>query len=451
MNYYTLDDIAGYDKEKKELSGIIDLFNNYYMYKEKGARLPKGLILSGEPGVGKTLFAKVLASQINAPMVILDGSRIEGFFGARKIKKAFKKANKKTPSMIFIDEINLFAGDEYYKSDYTKRNLSTLLRLIDGISDNKDVLVVGTTSSKDDLDEALLRSGRMDKHICLPLPNKETRKKIFEYYLKDIKIDNNINLDEVVDLSDELTGADISNIVNEALLSCIINKNDKVTEEDLILSINKVKAHDINRNYSVTKELIYHDIGHLVVCYKLFNKFNNIDFNNSQYVGNSSIEDLEYNSLFRVLAAYEDDYDYDNDDDEKKEGLIIGKNDALNLITVYLAGMACEEIIFSNSFVTNYVDLLNASKALDKMLGAGFFGFDYLTNLDVNYFKVLDSNLHEKFEMKKSEIIKKAYENALEIIKEYKDKIIKIYDEFSKHKNVSSEQIITILGDMKNV
>ena len=139
---YDLNSIAGYEREKEELKKIISLFKNYNEYKQKGAYLSKGLILSGDPGVGKTLFAKVLADEINASFIILDGADLNGILGSMRIKKAFKKASRKSPSMIFIDELNLFVGDDGYSSDFTQRNLSCLLKLIDGIKENKDIFVL---------------------------------------------------------------------------------------------------------------------------------------------------------------------------------------------------------------------------------------------------------------------------------------------------------------------
>ena len=304
---YTIDSIAGYEEEKEELKKIIDLFNNYENYKNKGAYMSKGLILSGNPGVGKTLFAKVLASEINAPLIILDGSELGGLFGSLKIKNAFKKASKKSPSMIFIDELNMLAGDDGYYSDFTQRNLSCLLRQIDGIKENNDIFVVGASSYKDGLDEALLRSGRMDKHICINLPNNKSRREIFEYYLKEKELIKDFDLAKAVELTAGMSGADIKTLVNEATLEAVNNNEGILGDKQILNAIFKVKNKDLNRDIPISKELLYHDIGHMIVSYKLFKRFDEIMTSDNNYVGNSTISFLD--EMNRNIYDEYDDYD----------------------------------------------------------------------------------------------------------------------------------------------
>ena len=443
---YTLDSIAGYETEKEELRKIIELFNNYDEYKSKGAYLSKGLILSGEPGVGKTLFAKVLASEINAPIIILDGAELNGFFGAAKIKRAFKKAAKKTPSMIFIDELNLFVGDEDYYSDFTKRNLSCLLKLIDGIKENNDIIVVGASSNKDDLDEALLRSGRMDKHICISLPNSDAREKIVRFYLEKINLEScNLNLKKVVELTAGLTGADIKTVVNEATLEAVKNNNCFLSDENIFSAITKIKNQDINRNNVVAKELVCHDIGHLIVLYDLFKKISDINTNDIHYDGNSSIDFLD--EQYDIIEYYNDDYYDDDDEDEENRrfDFSVTKNNAIKLIAVKLAGMACEEVYLKDRSLYCYMDIDRTVCDIQYMMGAGFFGLKYSALHRTNDAQPLTGKIKDEIDIKREEILNEAYDLAIKIIKNNIEKVELLYNLYEKHNHIDKEDALKIL------
>lgn len=285
---YTIDDIAGYKEEKKELKKIIDMINNYDKYKAKGVYLSKGLILSGKPGVGKTLFARVLASLINAPLITIDGTDSDNELGVAKIQEAFKKAKEKSPSMIFIDEIDSLVGDYSYETDYTRKNLSCLLKEIDGIKQSNDIFVVGATTKKDEIDNALIGSGRMDKHICISLPDNQSRREIFKKYLNTLSLDiSKVNIRQIVEESDNLSGADIKAAVNEAAITTISNHESQLNTHCIINAINEIKNK--NRIKTVNKELIYHDLGHLIVSHVLINYFDTIFGTGNIYDGNDSI------------------------------------------------------------------------------------------------------------------------------------------------------------------
>lgn len=449
---YTINDIAGYEEEKKELQKIIDLFNNYDKYKSKGAYMSKGLILSGEPGVGKTLFAKVLASEINAPLINLDGSTLGGIFGALRIKKAFKKASKNSPSMIFIDEINMLAGDDGYYSDFTQRNLSCLLKLMDGIDEHNDIFVVGASSNKDDLDEALLRSGRMDKHICISLPNNKSRKEIFNLYLNGNDLIKKVDLDKAVGMTSGMTGADIKTIVNEAALEAIKNNDGVILDEQIQTAIFKIKNKDLYRETEVSKTLLYHDIGHLIVSYKLFNKFDDIYVDDMAYVGNSSISYLE--NMNRDIENDYDDEDYDDYDDEdyddyEDNNFLVTKKNAIDLIAVYLAGSICEELIFEDKGFAGYKDIYDATSDLYYMMGAGYFGFKYTFVNDLSETKPLVGKFRELVEEEKIRIFDLASEKATKIIKDNIDVIKRIYEIYEEVEQIRKENIGFILKDIK--
>lgn len=447
---YSLESIAGYEREKEELKKIISLFKNYNDYKEKGAYLSKGLILSGDPGVGKTLFARVLADEINASIIILDGADLNGIFGAIRIKRAFKKASRKSPSMIFIDELNLFVGDEGYSSDFTQRNLSCLLKLIDGINQNKDIFVVGASSSKEELDEALLRSGRMDKHICIDLPDSKSREEIFKFYLDKISLDtSDLDVSKAVELTAGLTGADIKTIVNESALEAINNNNVYLSDKDIYSSIMKTKNKDIVRENIVDISCVYHDIGHLILSYRLFKKISDINTDDNKYVGNSSISYLEnqYDVINRnVDSDYYDDYDdYDDEDENNRNNDLLTEKQAINMIAIRLGGMALEEVYFKNKSVINYVDLDDAVEDIYFMMGSGFFGFKYTSLHSISKIKPLIGTIRDEIEIKKENLLNQAYELSKKVISDNLDYIEKLMNVYKENNYIEMEEAVNIL------
>lgn len=404
---YRLEDIAGYELEKEKLREIIDMFKKYYEYKEKGVSLSKGLILSGDPGVGKTLFARVLANEIDAPFYYLDGTKMDGILGVYKINRIFKKAYKNTPAVIFIDELNSFIGDYDYESDYTNKNLSALLKLIDGIDKKEGVFVIGATSDKRGLDRAILRSGRMDKHICLASPNLKSRIAIFEHYLKNIDIDiNDIDVEYIMKMAEGFTGADIKTLVNEASLEALYY-DEPLNNDVLISNIRKIKNQDLDR---VAERLdisyyAYHDIAHMIVSRELNGKYDPISIKYDDLsLGNTSIQYL----------------DNDNEDDEDFDNVILSlsNDDILNNVTILLAARALEEIKYNAYYIKCNNDVNIASSLIYNGIDAGLFGLEY-SNIYFysNYFKLSGNNM-QIIEDKKNEILNNQYAVALSIIKD---------------------------------
>lgn len=409
MDKIMLNDIAGYEQEKKELEEIIDAFHRYETYKNYGAYMPKGLILSGDPGVGKTLFARVLANEIDAPFYIIDGAEISGRGGVRRMKSVFRKASKTSPSVIFIDELNMFIGDYDYSPDDTQRNLSALLKLIDGITGSEGILVVGATSAKHKLDGAIMRSGRMDKHICLRAPNAASRVAIFRYYLNAIELDSSvINVKRIAEKMQGFTAADIKTLVNETAIECI-HKDVPLSDDAFMLGIRKIKAQDINRESDIRnlRILSCHDIGHLLVSYVLRGTFDEptVEFD-AEATGNSSI----------VTLFDTDDCDDDDDDDyptvkTTKDSL----NTVLDKVAVLLGGLAAEEVLLGEKYLTSSGDIKSASRLIDRACDGGLFGFECF-NPSIYYYSEISQKLLVRNESKIQEVLSVQYERAKSII-----------------------------------
>ena len=456
---YTIDDIAGYKEEKKELNEIINMINNYDKYKAKGVYLSKGLILSGKPGVGKTLFARVLASLINAPLITIDGTDSDNELGVAKIQEAFKKAKEKSPSMIFIDELDSLVGDYNYETDYTRKNLSCLLKEIDGIKQSNDIFVVGATTKKDEIDNALISSGRMDKHICISLPDNQSRREIFKKYLNTLSLDiSKVNIRQIVEESDNLSGADIKAAVNEAAITTISNHESQLNTHCIINAINEIKNK--NRIKTVNKELIYHDLGHLIVSHVLINYFDTIFGTGNIYDGNDSILYLKNTKELNEFLTKNYEYNYDEDyidcideyeEEFKREKYTpdykepINSNNALNIVAIYLAGLAIEKIKGSIS-TNNFKDIDYATSAIYMMMNSGFFGLEYAAFHCLDKKRPFVSAKAEKIEAKKDELLNDALNLATKIIESNMHTIDLLYKKFSEKNILMRKDTLTILS-----
>lgn len=456
---YTIDDIAGYKEEKKELKKIIDMINNYDKYKAKGVYLSKGLILSGKPGVGKTLFARVLASLINAPLITIDGTDSDNELCVAKIQAAFKKAKEKSPSMIFIDELDSLVGDYSYETDYTRKNLSCLLKEIDIIKQSNDIFVVGATTKKDEIDSALISSGRMDKHICISLPDNQSRREIFKKYLNTLSLDiSKVNIRQIVEESDNLSGADIKAAVNEAAITTISNHESQLNTHCIINAINEIKNK--NRIKTVNKELIYHDLGHLIVSHVLINYFDTIFGTGNIYDGNDSIVYLKNTKELNEFLTKNYEYNYDEDyidcideyeEEFKREKYTtdykepINSNNALNIVAIYLAGLAIEKIKGSIS-TNNFKDIDYATSAIYMMMNSGFFGLEYAAFHCLDKKRPFVSAKAEKIEAKKDELLNDALNLATKIIESNMHTIDLLYKKFSEKNILMRKDALTILS-----
>ena len=461
---YTINDIAGYKEEKKELKEIINMINNYDKYKAKGVYLSKGLILSGKPGVGKTLFARVLASLINAPLITIDGTDSDNELGVAKIQEAFKKAKEKSPSIIFIDELDSLVGDYSYETDYTRKNLSCLLKEIDGIKQSNDIFVVGATTKKDEIDDALIKSGRMEKHIYISLPDKQSRREIFKKNFSTLLLDiSNVNMHQIVEESASLSGADIKTVVNEAAITAISNHVEQLNTRYIINAISEIRSKNINRNKVVNKELIYHDLGHLIVSHVLINYFDTIFGIGNIYDGNDSIVYLKNNKKLYDFSTYNYEYEYDEDDiddiDDEEEGfkkykyttdykVSTNSNNVLNIIAIYLAGLAIEKIKGSIS-TNNFKDIEYATSAIYMMMNSGFFGLEYAAFHCLDKKRPFVSAKAEKIEAKKDELLNDALNLATKIIESNMHTIDLLYKKFSEKNILMRKDALTILS--KNI
>lgn len=280
----TFDDVAGLDEAEMEVREIVDFLKNPQDFTRLGAKIPKGVILVGSPGTGKTLLAKAVAGEAKVPFFTISGSEFVEMFvgvGASRVRDLFKKAKEKAPCIVFIDEIDAIGRSRGKNAFLTGANderestLNQLLTEMDGFGTNTGVIVLAATNRADMLDAALLRPGRFDRHIYLELPNLKEREAIFKVHLRPLIMDNSIDVHFLASQTPGFSGADIANICNEAALIAARRKKDKISQEDFLDAIDRIVAGLEKKSKIISPEekkiIAYHEAGHAVISWLLKN------------------------------------------------------------------------------------------------------------------------------------------------------------------------------------
>ena len=270
----TFKDVAGIDSEKQELAEIVDFLKNKDKYKSLGARVPRGVLLSGQPGTGKTLLARAIAGEANVPFFAASGSDFSGIIvglGVAKIKEIFEMAKRNAPCILFIDEIDAIGqkrSTHSYNDQDREQTLNQLLIEMDGFANDTGIIVIGATNRADMLDNALLRPGRFDRQVYIELPDMAGRREILDLYAKKVKINSDVNLQDIARGTTGFSGADLENLLNEAALHAVRNGRSEIAPDDveeardkIIMGprkIRKMRPEDI-------KLTAYHEAGHAFV------------------------------------------------------------------------------------------------------------------------------------------------------------------------------------------
>jgi len=269
----TFKDVAGQDEAKESLQEIIDFLNNPQKYTEIGAKLPKGALLVGSPGTGKTLLAKAVAGEAGVPFFSISGSDFEEMFvgvGASRVRDLFQQATKVAPSIIFIDEIDAVGRTRDTRFGTNDQTLNQLLGEIDGFDSSKGVVILAATNRPEILDKALLRAGRFDRRIVVDRPNLQGRLDTLKVHTRKIKLAEDVDLKKLAQATAGAVGADLANLVNEAALRAVRHGRKAVNQEDLLVSFETVIAGTEKKNSVLTDEekrlVSYHEVGHALVA-----------------------------------------------------------------------------------------------------------------------------------------------------------------------------------------
>jgi len=382
-------DVIGLDEVKEEVNEFIDILKNNKKYLKMKCKIPKGILFYGRPGVGKTLLAKAIANEANLTFLYTNGSSFNEVYvgvGQARVKQLFENARSKKPCIIFIDEIDTLGRKRSTQTGYSEseNTLNSLLAEMDGIDNNDNILVIGSTNRPEILDNALLRPGRFDRKVEFNLPNLIEREKLFKYYLTKYKIDEVDNISKAfAEKTFSLSSADISNVCNEAAIKTVKNEKEVIDLEDLDKALEYVLVGNKRLSSKLTEEdkktIAYHEIGHAFMSYILKNVQSPIKI---------SIIPTTKGALGFSMSPNE----------EKK---LVSKNEMLEQMAVLLGGR-CSEQYFLDKITTG------ASNDLEK-----------LKHLQLSYIKVYgfsDKYLHINLEINISENTKRLIDDDIFIL-----------------------------------
>lgn len=397
-----------------ECTEVISYLQNSTIYTKAGAELPRGILLEGPPGTGKTLLAKAIASETNANFISTSGSEFIELFvgaGALKVRNLFKKARENTPSIIFIDEIDSIGRQRgvgiNLGNDEREQTLNQLLAEMDGFALNDNVLVIAATNRKDILDSALLRPGRFDRIINVPLPDRDSRKKIIESYLNLKKFDKeNINLEFLSELTAGFSGAQLKNIINEAAIYAARNERIIIMQCDIENALEKIiigitKKID-NRSDSAKLRVAIHEIGHAIMA--------------AQFKEYFELKKVSIESTYNGIGGYTIFSEYP----EIIDSGLYTKDLLKKRIKIALGGKAAEFVFYGEEFVSvgAIQDLKQANSLAQKMVGNYGMGKDlevfYNENIDITN-SFLERSSDAKYSEKTKELIDTEVLNIINI------------------------------------
>lgn len=444
----SFDDVAGQDEAKEALLEIVDFLHNPKRYKEIGAKMPKGVLLVGPPGTGKTLLAKALAGESKVPFFSISGSEFVEMFvgtGAARVRDLFKQAQEKAPCIVFIDELDAIGKSRNIGMpgghDEREQTLNQLLSEMDGFDAETAVLILAATNRPEILDKALLRPGRFDRRIPVELPDLLAREAILKVHVRNVKLGDDVNLQEIARVTPGASGADLANIVNEGALRAIKLGRKYVTQSDLEESIEVVIAGYPRKNAVIPIDdklkIAYHEVGHALVAAKQ---------THAAPVHKITIVPRTSGSLGYTMQV------------EEREQVLMTKEQALDKITTYMGGRAAEELIFNTSTSGAANDIEQATKIARSMVTrfgmSEVFGMMALETQKSPYLSddtslLVSTNTASKIDEEVLAIIKACYEKAVGILEENKEKLHELADYLFEKETISGEEFMEILEGKK--
>ena len=440
-------DVAGEDEAKESLAEIVDYLHDPKKYSEVGASMPKGVLLVGPPGTGKTMLAKAVAGEANVPFFSMSGSEFVEMFvgmGASKVRDLFSQEKEKAPCIVFIDEIDAIGkkrDGQIGGNDEREQTLNQLLTEMDGFEGNNGVIILAATNRPESLDPALTRPGRFDRRVPVELPDLKGREEILKVHAKKIKIAEDVDFHTIARMAAGASGAELANIVNEAALRAVRNNRKFVTEADLEESIEVVIAGYQKKNAVLsTKEKLvvaYHEIGHALVAAKQ---------TNSAPVQKITIIPRTSGALGYTMQV------------EQGDKYLMTKEEIENKIATFTGGRAAEEIIFGQITTGASNDIEQATKLARAMITRYGMSedFDMVAMETVNnQYLGGDASLACSADTQKEidrmvvELVKKEHEKAKDILTENRKKLDELAQFLYEKETITGDEFMTILNKVE--
>ena len=431
----TFKDVAGLEEEKAEMIEIVDFLKKPEKYTKMGAKIPKGVLLYGKPGTGKTLIAKAIAGEANVPFISMSGSEFIEMFaglGASRVRKLFEKARRLAPCIVFIDEIDAIGSRRTSNSGAETENNQTLNQLLvemDGFSSEETIIVLAATNRPEMLDKALLRPGRFDRQITIPTPDLKGRLEILKIHSQEKKLSSDVNLESIAEDTAGFTGAELANILNEAAILATKNNHDEIENEDIEEAVKKVTVGLEKKERVISdkdkKLTAYHEAGHAVV---------------SRYLPTQS-NVKEVSIIPRGVAG---GYTMYKSDEDK---YYISKTEMKEKLVALLGGRAAEKLVLDDISTGASNDIEVATKiARDMVTKYGMS--DSLGPIDFQgkepyEIQMFGENIGDKIGLEVKALIDEAYEVAQKLLIAHRDKLDLIAQTLLKQEKVNEKEFET--------
>ena len=436
-------DVAGEDEAKDSLKEIVDYLHNPGKYKQIGASMPKGILLVGPPGTGKTMLAKAVAGESNVPFFSMSGSEFVEMFvgmGASKVRDLFKQAKEKAPCIVFIDEIDAIGkkrDGKFSGNDEREQTLNQLLTEMDGFEGNTGVIILAATNRPESLDPALTRPGRFDRRVPVELPDLKGREEILRVHAAKIKTEQGIDYLKIARMASGASGAELANIVNEAALSAVRAGRNAASQSDFEESIEVVIAGYQKKNAILTDKekmiVAYHETGHALVAAKQ---------TGSAPVQKITIVPRTSGALGYTMQVDEGDH------------YLMSKAEIENKIATYTGGRAAEELVFGSVTTGASNDIEQATKLARAMITrfgmSDDFGMVAMESVENAYLGgdaslTCSPDTQAKIDQKVVELIRKQYEKAMSILSENRRKLDELAKYLYESETITGEEFMKIL------
>ncbi len=438
------DDVAGEDEAKENLTEIVNYLHDPSKYQEIGASMPKGVLLVGPPGTGKTMLAKAVAGEANVPFFSMSGSEFVEMFvgmGASKVRDLFKQAKEKAPCIVFIDEIDAIGkkrDGQIGGNDEREQTLNQLLTEMDGFEGNTGVIILAATNRPESLDPALTRPGRFDRRVPVELPDLKGREEILKVHAKKIKVAEDVDFNKVARMASGASGAELANIVNEAALRAVRDGRKFATQADLEESIEVVIAGYQKKNAIMTdheKRIVaYHEIGHALVAAKQ---------TNSAPVQKITIVPRTSGALGYTMQVDEGNH------------VLMSKEEIENKIATFTGGRAAEEVVFGSVTTGASNDIEQATKLARAMITRYGMSDDFdMVALETvtNQYLGGDASLacsaetQTRIDQQVVALVKREHQKALDILRENRTKLDELANFLYEKETITGEEFMGILN-----